>query len=205
MKSTRIKLLALAAVATLVTVGAQANPITGSMWFVSQADAGAATIATAAAQGTPDVTFNVNAVNFASGSLYTVGEFLASSGATGITGSAGSLAATLDGTLFDFKGQVSMINGETFNVQHDDGLTLVINGVTVVNAPGPTSSIPTPYTWGGLTGTYNFELVYGECCGAPAVLLTDLPLQNAPDGGSTMALLGGALTMMGVVARRFRK
>jgi len=34
--------------------------------------------------------------------------------------------------------RVTMANGETFTVGHDDGLTLIINGVTVVNAPGPT-------------------------------------------------------------------
>ncbi len=49
-------------------------------------------------------------------------------------------------TFFDFKGAVSVTNGQTFTVAHDDGLTLVIDGLTVINAPGPTAPTTTTVT-----------------------------------------------------------
>jgi hypothetical protein len=209
MKSTRIKLLAMAAVATLVTVSAQANTITGSMWFSTDAvvgNTGTGAIPANVPLTTPDVTFSTSGdLNFSTGSAYTVGEFLSSgNGSTILTGS-GNLGQSVDNTIFNFIGQVTVSNGENFTLGHDDGATLIIGGVTVVNAPGPTSLSLSPFTWTGASGTYNFQLVYAECCGAPADLVTSLPLESIPDSGSTMALLGGALTMMGVVARRFRK
>jgi hypothetical protein len=192
-------------VASLAGISAMANPITGSIWENQPTAASDAT--TANVPSTPaDVTFSTTApINFSSGSLYTIGEFLASgTGSTVLTGS-GQLGNTLDNTIFNFLGQVTVTSGETFTAGHDDGLTLIIDGIPVIAAPGGTSFVDTTETYTGPSGTWDFQLVYGECCGAPAALAISLPLQNAPDSGSTMALLGGALTMMGVVARRFRK
>lgn len=204
MKSTRIKLLAMAAIATLVTVSAQAQTITGSLWENDPTGAGDAE-PSMVPLSTPDVTFSVNGnINFQSGGLYTIGEFLSSGGATILTG-AGELGNSADNLIFNFTGLVTVTTGQSFIAGHDDGLTLIINGVTVISAPGPTSFDTTTDIYSGPSGTFPFQLVYGECCGAPADLEVTLPLQNAPDGGSTMALLGGALAMMGAVARRFRK
>ena len=204
MKSTHIKLLAMAAVTTLVTVSAHANTITGSIWENDSTGAGDATPANVPLT-TPDVTFTVtDPINFQSGPGYTIGEFLSSGGATVLTG-AGELGNTADNTIFNFTGQVTVTSGETFTAGHDDGLTLIIGGVTVISDPGPTSFVTTPEPYTGPSGTFSFQLVYGECCGAPADLEISLPFQNVPDGGSTVALLGGALTLMGAVARRFRK
>jgi hypothetical protein len=204
MKSMKKTLLAAIAVASLVALRVEANTIDGSIWENDPTGAGDATPANVPGTA-PDVTFSVtDPINFASGNLYTIGEFLASGGATVLTG-AGELGNTADNLLFNFTGQVTVTHGETFTAGHDDGLTLVIDGITVIDDPGPTSFSSTTETYNGPSGTYDFQLVYGECCGAPADLSIDLPLQNIPDGGSTVALLGGALGMMGMVVRRFRK
>jgi hypothetical protein len=146
---------------------AYANTVEGSIWENDVAGASDATPANVPLT-TPDVTFTTTApINFASGGLYTIGEFLASgSGSTILTG-ASQLGNTLDNTIFNFTGSVSVTNGESFTAGHDDGLTLIINGVTVIDAPGPTAFDSTSFTWTGASGTYAFQLVYGECCGAP--------------------------------------
>ncbi len=80
----------------------------------------------------------------------------------------------------------------------------LIGGLLVVNVPGPTAPITTTVTYTGPTGTFAFDLVYGECCGAPAVLATSLPLQAAPavPEPETYAMLLAGLGLMGFVARR---
>jgi PEP-CTERM motif len=146
---------------------AQANTVTGSIWENDSTGANNATIANVPVT-TPDVTFTTTSINFHSGSLYTIGEFLGA-GSTIVTGSS-KLGNTMGDTFFDLKGTVSVTNGETFNVAHDDGLTITINGITFLSDPGPTSPVITPVTYTGPTGKFAFEVAYGECCGPPAVL-----------------------------------
>ena len=206
MKSNCMYYLAAIAAASLATVCAQAGLVEGSIYENDATGAGDATPANVPA-GAPNVTFTtVTPIDFASGGAYTIGEFLSSgSGSTVLTG-AGELGNTMENTLFNFLGNVSVISGQTFTAGHDDGLTLIIDGLTVISAPGPTGFIDTTETYTGPTGTFPFQLVYGECCGAPADLAIDLPLVSCvPDSGSTLTLLGGALTLAGMVTRRFRK
>jgi hypothetical protein len=212
MKLNHSKLLAVAAVVSLTIVYAQANTITGSLWKVNESVVNNPTGATPGnVPGTAaDVTFSVNSPFNFNDANATVGNWLASGGAFGILeNTAGTLASQMDdfntGTIIDFKGSVTVVNGQTFTVTHDDGLTLSIGGLLVVNHPEPTAPTVSTDTYTGPSGTFAFELVYTECCSGPAVLQLDLPLQSAPDGGSTMVLLGGALTLLGTVARRFRK
>jgi hypothetical protein len=211
MKRGIVGVLAMCTVLVLTAGSAGAGPILGNLWAVSEAVANAATPANVPL--TPaDVTFYVNApLNFDSrvlGSGYTVNDWLTGGGAFTIVGSAAALGRSLDvsgtGTLVEFSGMVTVTNGMTFTVAHDDGLTLVINGITVVNNPGPTAPITTTGTYTGASGTFPFQLVYGECCGAPAVLKVDLPLQPVPDAGTTLMLLGGALIGVGALRRKFR-
>lgn len=178
--------------------------------------------------GAADVTFSVPSPNpacngllagaFAGGTLcfnsnmpvasnpngYTLGGFLATGGATILTPPSAALtaalAASLDNTVFEFTGTVTVSNGQSFKAGNDDGLQLMIGSNLVINDPGPQSysGTPTTYTYPdtGPAGTLPFDLVYGECCGPPAVLGISLPLASqtvsvpgTPVPGTTTQLL----------------
>jgi hypothetical protein len=108
----------------------------------------------------------------------------------------------MDNTLFNFTGTVSVTTGETFTVGHDDGLTLVIGGSTVISAPGPTAFELTTETYTGPSGNFAFQLVYGECCGAPADLSISLPLISAVPEPASVPFLGGGFAAMLLLRRR---
>jgi len=194
-----VKIAVLTALATLSN--ANANTVSGRLWHVSEATSQNAIVANVPGT-TADVTFDVDAPFNFSGTSATVGNWLGSSSAFNILeNTPGTLASIMDngaqGTLVDFKGFVSVTTGQTFTVTHDDGLTLIIGGLNLGFNPGPTAPTTTTATYSGPSGTFAFELVYGECCGGPAVLQIDLPLSNAvPEAGSSLAMLGGAFALI---------
>jgi hypothetical protein len=181
---------------------AHANTVTGQIYENDLTGATNATIANVPV--TPaDVTFTTTApINFSSGGLYTIGEFLSSGNGSTVLSGSSELANTLQNTLFDFKGSVTVTNGQTFTVGHDDGLTLVIGGNTVISEPGQTSFVNTTATYSGPSGTFAFELVYGECCGAPADLSISLPLETAVPEPSTWAMMILGFAGVGFMAYR---
>jgi PEP-CTERM motif len=187
---------------------AQAVPIvSGSVWLVAPGIAANAIPANVPLTP-PDVTFlapsdplsfdSRNGVND-----YNLLNFLLTGGAFNIVEhTAGALSNTTNDHLYQFLGQVSVTTGQQFDVLHDDGLTLIIGGLTVVNVPGPTPPITTIATYTGPTGTFDFQLVYGECCGPPAALVVDLPLITQVPEPGTVLLLAIGLIGLGLARRR---
>ena len=114
----------------------------------------------------------------------------------------------MDPTIWEFIGNISVTSPNPFTIAHDDGATFVVNGMTVVNAPGPTSPSTTPGTYtGAASGSVPFTLIYTECCGGPAVLQVSLlaPVSApVPEPGS-IALFGTAVCAFVWNLRRRRK
>ena len=189
--------------------GAQAgNVAAGKLWHVPEATSQSAIPANVPGT-TPDVIFSVNAPFDFSGTSVTVGTWLGSSSAFDIVeNTAGTLASLMDngtfGTLLEFTGLVTVTTGQTFTVTHDDGLTLIIGGLDLGFSSGPTAPTTSLATYTGPSGTFAFQLVYGECCGGPAVLQVDLPFTAAVPEPETYALMLAGLGALGFVARRRR-
>ena len=213
-----------------VTV-AHADFITGFGWVTTEAIASSGTAATAASlalgtcshgtaactTGNADVTFTTTGINFSPPGLDsgTIAAWLASS-AFPLNGLVLNVPGTtpLDPTIWEFVGntQVTGTPGspQSFTFQHDDGMTFVVNGQTVVNAPGPTGPVVTAGTYtGGANTNAPFTLIYAECCSGEAVLATNLvgPGTEPPPTGvpepATMLLLASGLA--GIFALRYRK
>ncbi len=207
-----MKSLIAASVAVCVfAIPAQANTINGELWHVPEATAQNATIANTPGT-TPDVTFQVNTpLNFSVLSPPpTVAQWLTSGSAFNVVqNTAGTLASPMDnfstGTFVDFKGNVTVTNGMTFTAEHDDGLQLMIGGLMVIDAPGPTSPTLTTVTYTGPSGTFAFNLSYGECCSGQSIMKVNLPFEAVPGpiaGAGIPGLVAGCFALVGLARRR---
>lgn len=223
-------LLAAAALALAVPTMAQAGVVEGKAYLNQTSIATDALVSSEGSLPAPNLTFTVpspansacagslfsgdtlcfnsgytNTVGATSntGGAYTLGGFLSSGGATVVTGGTSTnLNASLDNTVLVFTGTVTVTHGETFTAGHDDGLDLQIDGVDVIDEPSGTPYAVTSETYTGPTGTEAFNLIYGECCGAPAALGISLPFQSSVPEPLTLSLFGAGLAGMAAMRRR---
>ena len=172
MRKLSIGALALAVCTMTGSAVSYAAALSGSVWINQPVVAADATIANVTGLGIPDATFLPQPINYNSNiGGYTIGGFL--NNPTFLTGG-GVAGNDMNNTAYLFTGTVGLLAGNnSFVVAHDDGLPLFIDGIgLVVDEPGPTSPVDTPFNVvAPTTGNYNFTLSYGECCGPPAELV----------------------------------
>ena len=121
-----------------------------------------------------------------------------------------------DNIFLEISGQTFLNAGlNSFVVGHDDGVVLTFADPTigtVVNQPGPTGFVGTPFNVNNTkaAGLFTFDLKYTECCDGPANLV--FAINGAPVGPpvgavpepSTLILLGTGLAGL-VIWRRHLK
>lgn len=212
-----------------VVPNAHAGYITAYGWVSTQAITSSSTAATVATLalgtchvtaactiGNADVTFTTTGVNFTPPDNATMAQWLASN-AFPLDGLVNNTAPAtlLSPSIWEFVGntQVTGTTGspQAFTFEHDDGMTFIVNGQTVVNAPGPTAPIVTvgSYT-GGASTNAPFVLIYAERGGIggaanAAILQTDLigPGTAPVPEPTSIGLLGIGLTAV-LLRRKLR-
>jgi hypothetical protein len=169
-----------------------------------------------------DATFTSTTVNwmipFGSGSL---SNFLHSDAGTNVTSclavtvpvtyncntdvmSTGTEAAPGYGQIIEITGMETFVGGTTYGITHDDGIVVTLDGAVVINSGVPTAS-PTTSTFTTTSGTHAIVIEYAECCGPPAILTSNLPVNpstTTPEPGSLALVVGGLLTGVGLLFRR---
>lgn len=195
-------LIAIAA-ALSFSIVMRADFINGTVWSVPASTAGSAptTGNTPGSGATELATFNANGIDFSGDApgAYNLGGFLNSGGtASNISYVNGASATTdLNNTEWEFTGSTFFSTGQTFNVVHDDGVNMYVNGVAVLLASGPTAPVTSTFTYSGPSGTFDFDFIYVECCGGTADFQTTL-VPNSPSSPgvpepTSASLLAGGL------------
>ena len=203
------------AVAIALTQVAAADYINGKVWSVPVSTAvNAPTLGNAPGAGATEwATFTANGINFSgdAAGAYNLGGFLNSGGvASNITYINGASPSTdLDNTLWEFTGSAYFTSGEMFNVEHDDGVNMYVNGAAVLLDGTPTAPITSTFTYTGPTGTYSFDFIYVECCDGAADFKTTLvpsgPATNTPEPGTGFLLGVGLLCGILPLRKRFTR
>jgi hypothetical protein len=193
---------------------ARADFINGTAWSVPSSTAGDTPIlgSTPGAGATEVATFTANGIDFSGDApgAYNLGGFLNSGGTvSNISYLNGASASTdLNNTEWEFKGSAFFQNGQSFNVVHDDGVNMYVNGLAVLLDGGPTAPVTSTFTYTGATGTFDFDFIYVECCGGTADFQTTLvpsaPASSTPEPATALSVLGGlAFAALVGLRRRF--
>jgi hypothetical protein len=204
-------------VAALLAIAplAHADTVSGSVW--ENASFFPNPLLPVPPAGTPSATFTLTTpgsasdFNFTSGTsndliinpTYSLSGFLTSGGdgLAYITGSSHG-GDSINNDVFEFTGTTTLIAGQTYTINHDDGMILFINGVEVIDSGSPTASIPSSFI-ASASGTFSFDLLYAEVNGAPATLSGSIGSTAITPEPSSIVLLGsGLLAAAGAIRRR---
>ena len=118
------------------------------------------------------------------------------------TGTAGSQSATTYGQILEISGTETFVGGTTYSITHDDGIVVTLDGSVIISSMVPTPS-PVTSTFTA-SGTHNIVIEYAECCGNPAILTSNLPVNSTvPEPGTLPLTLGALLTGGGLLFRRW--
>lgn len=134
------------------------------------------------------------AINFSDGGSNNVLNFLLSAGGS-LSGSTSALNTTMSTSPFALTTVMDITWSSPSRlagtVLHDDGMSLYLNGGTVVDSSPPTVPISTPF---GLTPTGgNYRLIYAAANGLPERLTVDITQEVVPEPASLLLLGLGAL------------
>jgi hypothetical protein len=119
------------------------------------------------------------------------------------TGTASTQTATTYGQILEITGTEMFLSGTTYKITHDDGIMVKLDNSIIISSPGPQTGGVSTFTT--TTGMHTIDIVYGECCGNPATLLSNLPVNPIPEPGSLGLMAMGVVGLLAGFRRKVRR